>query len=60
MNNETEVVLRLLADVIGNCDDETNFPYKLFLSNRQVLNLRKALVIVLQLISSYQKFNYLK
>ena len=60
MNNETEVVLRLLADMIGNCDDETNFPHKLFLSNRQVLNLRKALGIVLQLISSYQKFNYLK
>ena len=28
--------------MIGNSDDETNFPYKLLLSNRQVANLCKA------------------
>ena len=28
--------------MIGNSEDETNFPHKLFLSNRQVSNLRKA------------------
>ena len=28
--------------MIGNSDDETNFLHKLFLTNRQVLNLRKA------------------
>ena len=28
--------------MIGNSDDETNFPYKLLLTNRQVLNLCKA------------------
>ena len=28
--------------MIGNSDDETNFPHKLFLTNRQVANLRKA------------------
>ena len=38
--NETEVVLRLSANTIG--DNETNFPHKLLLTNRQVLNLRKA------------------
>ena len=27
--------------MIGNSDDETNFPHKLFLTNRQVANLRK-------------------
>ena len=27
--------------MIGNLDDETNFPHKLLLTNRQVLNLRK-------------------
>ena len=27
--------------MIGNADDETNFLYKLSLTNRQVLNLRK-------------------
>ena len=28
--------------MIGNSDDETNFPHKLSLTNRQVANLRKA------------------
>ena len=28
--------------MIGSSADETNFPHKLFLINRQVLNLRKA------------------
>ena len=41
-------------------DDESNFSYKLLLTNRQVANLRKALKIINQLISSYQKLNYLK
>ena len=27
--------------MIGNSDDETNFPHKLLLTNRQVKNLRK-------------------
>ena len=27
--------------MIGNSDDETNFPYKLLLTNRQVANFRK-------------------
>ena len=40
IKNESEVVLRLSSNMIG--DDETNFPYKLFLTNRQVANLRKA------------------
>ena len=37
---ETEVVLRLPSNMIG--DNETNFPHKLLLTNRQALNLRKA------------------
>ena len=28
--------------MIGNLDDETNFPDKLLLTNRQVANLRRA------------------
>ena len=42
MKNETEVVFRLSSNIIG--DNETNFPHKLLLTNRQVLNLRKAFV----------------
>ena len=40
IKNETEVALRLSSNMIG--DDETNFPHKLLLTNRQVSNLRKA------------------
>ena len=42
IKNETEVVLRLSSNMIG--DNETNFPHKLLLTNRQVSNLRKAFV----------------
>ena len=42
MKNETKVVLRLSSNIIG--DNEINFPHKLLLTNRQVLNLRKAFV----------------
>ena len=40
IKNKTEAVLRLLSNMVG--DDETNFPHKLLLTNRQVTNLRKA------------------
>ena len=40
-------------------DNETNFPHKLILTNRQVANLRKALQIIYRQILSYQKLNYL-
>ena len=40
IENETEVVSRLSPNMVG--DDETNFPYKLLLTNRQVANLCKA------------------
>ena len=42
INNETEAVLRLSSNMIGNPNDRTNFPHKLFLTNRQDTNLRKA------------------
>ena len=40
VKNEAEVVLRLSSNMIG--DNETNFPHKLLLTNRQVSKLRKA------------------
>ena len=40
IKNENEVVLRLSSNMIG--DDENNFPRKLLLTNRQVINLHKA------------------
>ena len=42
IKNETEVVLRLSSIMIGNSNDETNFPYELLLTNRQVVNIRKS------------------
>ena len=42
IKNETDVVLRLSPNMIGSSDDESNFPHKLLLTNRQVANLRKA------------------
>ena len=46
--------------MIVNSDDETNFPHKLLLTNRQVANLCKSFAKKYQLISSYQKLSYLK
>ena len=50
INNETEVVLRVSSNMIG--DDEINFLHTLLLTNRQVA---KFLGTNHQLILSYQK-----
>ena len=42
VKNETEVVLRLSSNMIGNSDEETNFSHKLLLINRQIANLLKS------------------
>ena len=42
IKNENEVVIRLSSNMI--CDNETNFPHKLLLTNKQVSNLHKAFV----------------
>ena len=60
IKNESEIVLRLSSNIIGNCHGETNFSHKLLLTNTQVANLRKALQIIYQLISNYEKLNHLK
>ena len=58
---ETEVVLRLSSNMIVNFNDETNFPHRLLLTNRQVENqVLKHFQIIYQLILSYQKLTYLK
>ena len=56
--NKTDVVLRLSSNMIG--DNEANFPHKLLLTNRQVLNFRKAFSNHLRLILRYQKLSYQK
>ena len=42
IKNETDVVLRISSNMIGNSNDNTNFPHELLLTNRQVANIRKA------------------
>ena len=42
IKNKTEVISRLSSNMIGTSDDETNFPHKLLLINRQGANLLKA------------------
>ena len=42
VKNKTDVILRLSSNMIGNSNDEANFPHKLLLTNRQVANLHKA------------------
>ena len=39
----TEVILNLLSNVIGDSSNETNFPHKLSLIDRQVSRLRKTI-----------------
>ena len=39
IKNENKVVLRLSSNMIG--DNETSFPHKLFITNRQFANLCK-------------------
>ena len=40
VKNETEVVLRLSSNMIG--DNNNNFAHQLLLNNRQVANIRQA------------------
>ena len=42
IKNETDVVLRISSNMVGNSNDNTNFPHELLLTNRQVTNIRKA------------------
>ena len=41
IKNEAEVVLRPSSNMVGNSNDDANFPRKLLLTNRQVSNLLK-------------------
>ena len=42
IKNETEVVIRLSPNMIGDSNDETNFSQELLLTDRQVSSIRKA------------------
>ena len=42
IKNGTRVILHLLPNLIGNSNDEINFPHKSLLTDTQVSNIRKA------------------
>ena len=42
IKNGTEVTLNLSSNLTGNSNDEADFPYKLLLTNTQILRVCKA------------------
>ena len=42
IKNGTVLTLNLLSNIIGDFNDENNFPHKLLLTNTKVSRLRKA------------------
>ena len=42
IKNGTEVTLNFSSNILGDFNDEKNFPHKLLLTNTQVSNLRQA------------------
>ena len=41
IKNGTEVTLKISSNVVGDSNDQNNFPHKLLLTNTKVLRLRK-------------------
>ena len=60
IKKETDVVLRISSNIVGNSNDNNNFLHELLLTNRQVANIRKAIAKIHQLILNCQKLNYQK
>ena len=50
IKNGTEVTLKISSNVVGNSNDENNFPHSLLLTNAQISRLPKVFATVHQLI----------
>ena len=57
IKNGTKVTLKISSNIVGDSDDENNFPHKLLLTNTQVSRLYKAFANNL---SANIKFNWIK
>ena len=55
-----DVVLRISSGMVGNSNDNTNFPHKLLLTDRQVANIRKAFANNLSTDVKFSKTQLLK
>ena len=60
IKNETDFVLRISSGMVGNSNDNTNFPHKLLLTDRQVTNTRKAFANNLSTDVKFSKTQLLK
>ena len=60
IKNENDALIRLSPNMMGNSNDQTNFPHELLLTDKQVFSIRKAFSIIHQLILNFQKLNYQK
>ena len=60
IKNETEVVLRLSPNMIGDSNDEANFLHELLLTDRQVSSIHKAFANIHQPILNFRRLNYQK
>ena len=60
IKNETDVVLRISSGMVGNSNDNTNFPHKLLLTGRQVANICKAFANNLSTDVKFSKTQLLK
>ena len=50
IKNGIELTFKISSNIVGDSNDENNFPYKLLLTNTQVLKLCKALQMFNELI----------
>ena len=60
IKNGTQVTLKLSSNVVGDFNEEKNFPHKLLLTNTQVLMLRKAFANGLSANIKLSKLNCIK
>ena len=60
IRNENEVVIRLSPNMIGDSNDQTNFPHELLLTDRQVSSIRKAFANNSSVDINFQKLSYQK
>ena len=60
IKNETDVVLKISSGLVGNSNDNTNFPHKLLLTDRQVTNICKAFANNLSTDVKFSKTQLLK
>ena len=60
IKNETDVILRLSSNMIGNSDDETNFPHKLLLIDKLQIFVKLLLTTHQLILLNCQKLNYVR